>query len=65
MDQIAAEIGDKGAVAKINTDNNREAVRRYGIRGIPSLIVFKKGKEVARIRAGSKQQLLAAFSKHL
>ena len=65
MEDIAEEVGNKGVVAKINVDDNRQAGQRYNIRGIPSLLVLKNGKEVARIRAGSKEQLLQAFRRHL
>jgi thioredoxin 1 len=44
LDQIAAEQEGKLKVVKINIDENPQAPRQYGVRGIPTLMVFKDGK---------------------
>ena len=52
MDQLADEYGDRVKVLKLDLDANQAVAKRYGIRSIPTLILFRGGKEVAR-RSGS------------
>jgi thioredoxin 1 len=47
LDEIAAEMGDKLTIAKVNIDQNPETPQKYGVRGIPTLILFKDGEPVA------------------
>lgn len=47
IDEIADEKGDKIDVVKINIDKNPEIPTQHGIRGIPTLILFDKGKPVS------------------
>ena len=47
LDEIASEMKDKLTVAKVNIDQNPEAPQKYGVRGIPTLILFKNGEAVA------------------
>jgi thioredoxin 1 len=49
VEEIAAEYGDKLQVAKMDVDTNRGTPAHYGIYGIPTLILFKEGKEATRI----------------
>jgi thioredoxin 1 len=44
LEEISAEMGDRVTVAKINIDDNPMTPGRYGVRGIPTLMVFKDGK---------------------
>lgn len=44
LDEIAAELGDKAQIVKVNVDENQSLVQQYGIRGIPTLIFFKDGE---------------------
>lgn len=55
---MATELGEKVKVVKVNIDNSPNAPTKYGVRGIPTLMVFKNG-EVADTRVGgmSKAQL--------
>jgi len=46
--KLAEENQGKLKVCKLNTDENQNIAAQYGIQGIPTLIVFKEGKEVAR-----------------
>ena len=58
VEEIAAENQDKLKVCKMDVDSNREIAAKYGIRSIPSLIIFKNG-EPAGVEVGAltKQQL--------
>ena len=52
LDRLAAERRTQLQVGKVNTDENQQLAGQLGIRSIPTLILFKNGKEVAR-RAGA------------
>jgi len=58
LEEISAEMGDRVTIAKINIDDNPETPNNYGVRGIPTLIMFKNG-EVADTKVGAlpKNQL--------
>ncbi len=59
FEQTASELGPHIRLAKLNTEQNQALASRYNIRSIPTLIVFKKGRELSRQSgAMSKQQLL-------
>jgi len=49
VEDLAKEYAGKALVAKVNTDENPKWASKYGIMGIPTLIFFKGGKEVARV----------------
>jgi thioredoxin 1 len=52
LDEIAAEMDGKVTIAKINIDENPETPMKYGVRGIPTLILFKNG-QVAATKIGA------------
>ena len=52
LDHISAEMGDRLTVAKINIDENPSTPTKYGVRGIPTLMLFKNG-EVAATKIGA------------
>ena len=66
LDEAAAQYGDRLQIAKMNVDENRDIPAKYGIRGIPTLMLFKGG-EVAATKVGalSKAQLTAFIDPHL
>ena len=66
LEEIAAELGDKVTIAKVNIDDNPEAPSTYGVRGIPTLIMFKNG-EVADTKVGAlpKSQLMQWIEQNL
>ena len=58
VEEVASENQDKIKVCKMDVDSNREIAAKYGIRSIPSLIIFKNGEPAGtEIGALSKQQL--------
>lgn len=58
LDEVATEYAGKLTVAKLNIDENPATAPKYGIRGIPTLILFKNGEVVAtKVGAVSKTQL--------
>jgi thioredoxin 1 len=58
LDEIAAEYAGRLKVAKVDVDANPEIPPKFGIRGIPTLIVFKGGNaEATKVGALSKSQL--------
>ena len=52
LDELDVEMGDQVTVAKINIDDNPMTPSKYGVRGIPTLILFKDG-EVAATKVGA------------
>ena len=59
LDQLSEEMGGKVTIAKVNIDENPEAPTRYGVRGIPTMILFKGGQPVAtKVGSLPKSQLL-------
>ncbi len=52
LEEIAAEMGERVTVMKLNIDDNPMVPGRYGVRGIPTLMVFKDGK-VAATKVGA------------
>lgn len=66
LDDIAGTYQGKLTIAKINVDQNREVPAKYGIRGIPTLMVFKNGELAAtKVGALSKAQLTAFIDQQL
>ena len=66
LDELATQYQGKLRIAKINIDDNQKTPRTYGVRGIPTLMVFKNGKvEATQIGAVSKGQLAQMIVKTL
>jgi len=60
LEQISDEMAGQVTIAKINIDDNPEAPAKYGVRGIPTMILFKDGQKVAeKVGAAPKSQLSA------
>ena len=58
LDAIATEYADKLTVVKLNIDENPETPQHYGVRGIPTLMLFKDGEvEATKVGALSKSEL--------
>ncbi len=66
LDDLSSEYNGKLQIAKMNVDENSETPAKYGIRGIPTLMLFKNGVVVAtKVGALSKSQLAAFIDSHL
>ena len=66
LDEVATSYQGKLQVAKMNVDDNREVPAKFGIRGIPTLMVFKDGQLAAtKVGALSKAQLTAFIDQQL
>ena len=66
LDEIAGEYGDRVKIAKLNIDENPATPPKYGIRGIPTLMLFKGGNvEATKVGAVSKSQLTAFIDSNL
>lgn len=66
LDQIAEEFAGKVIIGKLNIDENPGIPPRYGIRGIPTLMLFKNGAvEATKVGALSKSQLTAFLNQNL
>jgi thioredoxin 1 len=66
LDAIASEYDGKLKVVKLNIDENPNTPPRYGIRGIPTLMLFKNGEvEATKVGAVSKSQLVAFIDSNL
>ncbi len=48
LKEVSAELGDKVKIIKIDVDRNRRLATQYNIRGVPTLILFKNGRQVWR-----------------
>ena len=58
LEQLADELGDRVTVAKINVDENPDAPARFGVRAIPTMILFRDGAPVAtQVGAAPKSAL--------
>jgi thioredoxin 1 len=58
LEEISNELGGKVTVAKINIDENPDAPAKYGVRGIPTMILFKDGQPAAtKVGAAPKGQI--------
>ena len=66
LEEIASEYGGRIKVAKLNIDDNPQTPPKYGIRGIPTLMLFKDGNvEATKVGALSKSQLTAFIDSNI
>lgn len=64
--QTAAAVRTRAQLAKVNTEQQQALAAQYGIRSIPTLVVFKGGREVDRVAGAMDQQrLMAWMQRHL
>ncbi len=66
VEAVAEDYQQKAGVYKMNVDENMNVPQRYGVRGIPTLILFKDGEEQERIvGAVSKEAIAQVIEKHI
>ena len=66
LDEVAEAYAGRLKVCKLNIDDNPETPSKFGVRGIPTLMLFKNGSvEATRVGALSKSQLTAFLDSHL
>ena len=66
LDEAAKDYGGRLQIAKMNVDENHDVPAKFGIRGIPTLMLFKDGQLAAtKVGALSKSQLTAFLDGHL
>lgn len=66
LNEVSEEYAGRLKVAKVNVDENQETPQKFGIRGIPTLMLFKNGDVVAtKVGALSKSQLTAFIDSHI
>jgi len=65
LEQVEPKIAGLAAFQKVNVDEDRALAQQYGIRGIPTLVILKHGKEVERfVGVRDAETLIAAVKKH-
>ena len=66
IEELAAEYEGKLKIGKVDVDNHQQIAMQYGIRSIPTLLIFKSGKVVEQIiGAAPKKSLVDKLAKHL
>ena len=66
LDEVAREYGGRLTVAKLDIDSNPATPGRYGIRGIPTLLLFKGGEvKESLVGVHSRQEIAQLITKHL
>ena len=66
VEAVAEDYKEQAGVYKMNVDENMNVPQRYGVRGIPTLILFKNGEEQERIvGAVSKEAIAQVIEKHI
>jgi thioredoxin 1 len=66
LDEVSKEYAGRINVTKLNVDENQQTPQKYGVRGIPTLMLFKNGNiEATKVGALSKSQLTAFIDSHI
>ena len=66
LEEISTELNGKMSVVKLNVDENPETAAKFGVRSIPTMIVFKGGKAVDQLVGNlPKDAILEAVNKHI
>jgi thioredoxin 1 len=66
LEKVAGELAGSARIVKVDVDENSATTQRYGIKGMPTLILFKNGREEERVvGAVSKEVISRMFTKHL
>ncbi len=66
MEEVSKEMGDKVKIYKMNVDESPESAAKFGIRSIPSVFLFKDGKQVdVRVGLNSKETMVSWIKEHM
>ncbi|MCC7403575.1 MAG: thioredoxin [Bdellovibrionales bacterium] len=66
LEEIATELGTQVKILKLNVDENPDAPVKYGVRGIPTMILFKDGRQVGQVVGNlPKDDIVAMLQKHI
>jgi len=66
LEEVANDFGDKVTIAKLNVDENQQTAAKFGVRGIPTLMLFKDGQvKATKVGALSKSQLTEFLNESL
>lgn len=63
LEEIAAELGEKIKIVKMNVDENQQTPGQFGIRGIPAMLLFKNGKKVGELIGNQPKESITEFLK--
>ena len=63
LEEVAEELGDKATIAKVNVDENQNLSREYGVMSVPTLILFKEGKQVDKFSGVRPSPAIVGFIK--
>lgn len=61
LEEVAQSMAGKVTVLKLNVDENPDTAARYGVRGIPTMIMFKGGKDVDQVVGNVPKEALVSF----
>ena len=66
LEEIGQEMGAQVTIAKVDVDNNQQTAAKFGIRSIPTMILFKGGKPVGQIMGNQpKENIVSFISQHI
>ncbi|MFN8791471.1 MAG: thioredoxin [Bdellovibrionales bacterium] len=63
LEEIATEMSDRIRIVKVNVDENHSTPQRFGVRGIPAMILFKGGQEVGQLVGNHPKDTIVDFLK--
>ncbi|MEK6774488.1 MAG: thioredoxin [Bdellovibrionota bacterium] len=61
LEEVAQELGDKVKIVKVNVDENQMTPQKYGVRGIPAMLLFKSGSEVGQLVGNHAKDAILDF----
>ncbi len=66
LEEISSEMDGQVTITKVNIDENPQAPAKYGVKGIPTMILFKNGEEVEQIVGNQpKDNIVSLIKKHV
>lgn len=61
LEEVAQALGEKAQIVKLNVDENPQTAAKYGVRGIPTMIMFKDGKDVDQIVGNVPKETISSL----